>query len=143
MKGLLFAFVSIIFVASIDSEEWFKEDLNSPKIQKIIRGAVKLYNEDCESQFYRVPTTIISVECNGVDYRLKMRLCESTCLSKDIIQDYSGCNIKVPGLKEQVTLRVTPNEENEAKNLKVDEVKEIKEELLTLASDPPQKDLKE
>uniref|UniRef100_A0AC34QCI6 Cystatin domain-containing protein n=1 Tax=Panagrolaimus sp. JU765 TaxID=591449 RepID=A0AC34QCI6_9BILA len=136
MRSLLFAFVLIIFVAFIDSEEWLKEDINSPKIQEIVHEAVKLYNDDCESEFYRVPTKIISVECNGEDYRIKMRLCESPCSTKNNIEKYSGCNIKAQKLKE-VTLRVTASGKSEAKHLKVDEVKEIKDELLTLASDPP------
>uniref|UniRef100_A0AC34QCL3 Uncharacterized protein n=1 Tax=Panagrolaimus sp. JU765 TaxID=591449 RepID=A0AC34QCL3_9BILA len=101
MKSLLFVFVSIIFVASVYSEKWVKEDTNSPKIQKIIQEVIKLYNNDCKSAFYRIPTGISSVECNGEQYRIKMNL------------------------KEEVTLRVTPNKENEVKNLIVDEAKEI------------------
>uniref|UniRef100_A0AC34GU51 Cystatin domain-containing protein n=1 Tax=Panagrolaimus sp. ES5 TaxID=591445 RepID=A0AC34GU51_9BILA len=93
------SFVFALVVADMTAGGWTKQDTDSKDIKELVDKVVSKYNAESNSLYYHIPVEVISAESQvvaGVQYRIKMKVGQSTCLKNQVsAADFNAANCEV------------------------------------------------
>uniref|UniRef100_A0A914Z6K1 Cystatin domain-containing protein n=1 Tax=Panagrolaimus superbus TaxID=310955 RepID=A0A914Z6K1_9BILA len=109
---LLTSFIFALVSSDMTAGGWTKQDTDSKDVQELVGKVVSKYNAESNSLYYHIPVEVISAESQvvaGVQYRIKLRVGQSTCLKNQVsAADFNAanCEVKDNNSHKEVTAKI-------------------------------------